>query len=129
MSTDGVGRRGHLRATFLYYPTVPRTLRRGSVPGPSPAFEMAQELTFTMLAHALPSTRDCPNLYDTILLTFRQTVLRHPEGLAMFERAIPWTDLATFLSRGPRVLSNYMQTEKLGKSSILPEDWAMRGMV
>jgi hypothetical protein len=96
---------------------------------PPPAFKMAQELTFKMLAHALRSTRDRPNSYVTILLTFLQTVLRHPDGLAMFERAIPWVDLATFLSRGPRVSSNYTQSEKLSKSSILPEDWAMRGMV
>ena len=47
----------------------------------------------------------------------------------MFERTIPWVDLATFLSRRPRVSSNYSQSEKLSKSSILPEDWAMRGMV
>jgi hypothetical protein len=90
---------------------------------------MVQELTFMMLAHALPSTYDRPNLYDTILLTFHPTILQHPEGLAMFEHAIPWMDLATFLSRGPQVSSNYMQTEKLGKSSILSEDWAMHGMV
>jgi len=57
---------------------------------PPPAFKMAQELTFTMLAHALRSTRDGPNLYVTIILTFLQTVLQHPEGLAMLECAIPW---------------------------------------
>ena len=96
---------------------------------PPPAFKMAQELTFTMLAHALRSTRDGPNSYVTILLTFLQTVLRHPEGLATFERAIPWADLATFLAQGPQVSSNYTQFEKLSKSSIPPEDWALRGMV
>ena len=95
---------------------------------PPPAFKMAQELTFTMLAHALRSTRDAPNPYITILLTFLQTILRHPEGLAAFERAIPWTDLAVFLTRGPHVPSSYTQSEKLGKSSILLEDWAIRGM-
>ena len=82
-----------------------------------------------MLAHALWPTRDSPNSYVTFLLTFLQTVLRHPEGLAMFECTIPWVDFATFLGRGPRVSSDYTQSEKLSTSSILPEDWAMRGMV
>jgi len=94
---------------------------------PPPAFKMAQELTFAMLAHALRSTRDGPNSYVTILLTFLQTVLRHPEGLATLERAIPWSDLAAFLDRGPQVSSSHTQN-KLGKSSILSEDWAIRGM-
>jgi protein SMG6 len=92
------------------------------------AFKMAQELTFSMLAHALRSTRDGPNSYVTILLTFLQTVLRKPEGLASLERAIPWTDLARFLSQGPRASSSWTQAEKLSQSSILLEDWAIRGM-
>jgi len=50
-----------------------------------PAFKMAQELTFTMLVHTLWSTRDGPNSYVTILLTFLQPVLWHPEGLATLE--------------------------------------------
>jgi len=54
-----------------------------------PAFKIAQELTFTMLAHALQSTHDGPSSYVTILLTFLQLVLRHPEGLATLERAMP----------------------------------------
>jgi hypothetical protein len=96
---------------------------------PPPAFKMAQELTFALLAHALRSKRDGPNSYVTILLTFLQTVLQHPEGLATLERAIPWSDLAASLGRGPRVSSNYTQSDKLSKSSILSEDWAIRGMV
>src|SRR6266849_7568747 len=77
------------------------------------AFTMAQQLTFSMLAHALRSTRDGPNSYVTIILTFLQTVLRKPEGLASLERAIPWTDLAAFLSQGPRAPSSWAQIEKL----------------
>jgi protein SMG6 len=96
---------------------------------PPPAFKMAQELTFTMLSHALRSKRDGPNSYVTTILTFLQTVLQHPEGLAMFERTIPWSDLAAFLGRGPRVSSNYTLSDKLSKSSILSEDWAIRGML
>jgi hypothetical protein len=92
------------------------------------AFKMAQELTFSMLAHALWSTRDGPNSYVTVLLTFLQSVLRNPEGLAALERAIPWTDLATFLSKMPRVFSKSVQSDKLGQHSILLEDWAIRGM-
>ena len=60
---------------------------------------------------------------------FLQTVLWHPEGLATFERTIPWADLATFLGQGPRVSSNHTQSEKLSKSGILPGNWAMLGMV
>ncbi|KAI0303402.1 hypothetical protein B0F90DRAFT_1911396 [Multifurca ochricompacta] len=95
---------------------------------PPPVFKMAQELTFTMLAHALRSKHDVPNPYVTILLTFLQAVLRHPEGLATLERAVPWADLAVFLSRGPRISSSYIQSEKLGKGNLLLEDWAVRGM-
>jgi hypothetical protein len=92
-----------------------------------PAFKMAQELTFAMLAHALKSTRDGPNPYVTIILTFLQAV-RHPEGLAALERAIPWSDLGAFLDRGRRVSPKHTQNEKLNKSSILLEDWAIRGL-
>jgi len=88
---------------------------------------MAKELT--MLVHALHSTHDGPHSYVTILLTFLQTVLQHPEGPATLEHAKPWADLAVFLGGGPQVSSNYMQSEKLGKSSILLEDWAMHGNV
>jgi protein SMG6 len=93
------------------------------------AFKMAQELTFSMLTHALRLTRDGPNSYVTVLLTFLQTILRHPEGLASFERAVPWADLAAFLSHGPRASSSRAQSDKLSQSSILLEDWAIRGMV
>ncbi|KAH9028113.1 hypothetical protein EDB85DRAFT_2074672 [Lactarius pseudohatsudake] len=95
---------------------------------PSPSFKMAQDLTFGMLAHALRSTRDVPNPYVTILLMFLQTILRHPEGLSALERAIPWTDLAAFLTRAPHVHSTHLQNDKLDKNSVLLEDWAMRGM-
>ncbi|KAI9433991.1 hypothetical protein H4582DRAFT_1983834 [Lactarius indigo] len=95
---------------------------------PSPSFKMAQDLTFGMLAHALRSTRDVPNPYVTILLMFLQTILRHPEGLSALERAIPWGDLAAFLTRAPHVTSVHLQNDKLDKNSVLLEDWAMRGM-
>ena len=49
------------------------------------AFKMAWELMFSMLVHALWSTRDSPNPYVIILLTFLQSVLRKPEGLASLE--------------------------------------------
>ena len=89
---------------------------------------MAQELTFTMLAHTLWSTLDGDS-YVTIILTFLQTALWHLEGLATFEHAIPWAALATFLGQGLQVSSNYTQNKKLGKGSILPEDWTMHGVV
>ena len=92
------------------------------------AFKMAQELTFSMLAHALRSTRDGPNAYVTVILTFLQTVFRNPEGLAALERAVPWKDLAAFLCVGPRVSSKSSQSDKLSRNCILMEDWAIRGM-
>ncbi|KAI0262907.1 hypothetical protein BC834DRAFT_889594 [Gloeopeniophorella convolvens] len=93
-----------------------------------PAFKMAQELTFAMLAHALKHTGATPNPYITVILTFMQTILRHPEGLATLERAIPWAELAAFYKRAPHVSSKYTQSDKLGSRSVLLEDWAVRGM-
>jgi hypothetical protein len=52
----------------------------------------------SVLAHALRSTQDVLNPYVTILLMLLQTILQHPEGLSALERAIPWSDLATFLT-------------------------------
>jgi protein SMG6 len=95
---------------------------------PSPSFKMAQDITFGMLAHALRSTRDVPNPYVTILLMFLQTIVRHPEGLSALERAIPWADLAVFLTRAPHVPPTHLQSDKLDKRSVLSEDWAIRGM-
>ena len=68
-------------------------------------------------------------IHVAILLTFLQTDLwdLELEDLTMFKRTMPWVDLAAFLGRGPRVSSNYTQSEKLNKSSTLPEDWAVRG--
>ena len=129
MSGDGVGRIRKVPPSSIIQLSPVLSRADAASLDPSPAFKMAQELTFTMLAHALWSTCDRPNSYVTILLIFPQTVLQHPESLAMFERAIPWADLTIFLSQGPRVSSSYTQSEKLSRSSTLPEDWAMRGMV
>jgi len=52
-----------------------------------------------MLVHALRSACDSPNSYVTILLTFLQTIIQKPEGLASLKHAIPWMDLAAFLSQ------------------------------
>ena len=95
---------------------------------PSPSFQMAQDITFGMLAHALRSTRDVPNPYVTILLMFLQTIVRHPEGLSALERTIPWADLAVFLTRAPHVSPTHVHSDKLDKRSVLLEDWALRGM-
>jgi hypothetical protein len=87
------------------------------------AFKTAQELTFSMLAHALRSTRDGPNPYVTILLTFLQTVLRKTEGLASLERAIPWTDLAAFpqtpLSCTPSCTRTRARTHARTRNSVM----------
>jgi hypothetical protein len=95
---------------------------------PPLTFKMAQELTFTILAHTLLSTggtcdRSIDDSYVTIPLTFLQTVLWHPKGLAMLEHAITiWLDLAAFLDHEHQVSSSHMQNNKLSKSSILSED-------
>jgi len=54
-----------------------------------------------MLVHALQSTHDGPHSYVTILLTFLQMVLWHPEGLVILKHATPWADLTAFLGQGP----------------------------
>ena len=61
---------------------------------------------------------------------FLRTILWQPEGLPplRLERAIPWADLAAFLTRAPHVPSNHLQNDKLDKNNVLLEDWAMRGM-
>ncbi|KAI0259632.1 hypothetical protein BC834DRAFT_846649 [Gloeopeniophorella convolvens] len=90
-----------------------------------PAFKMAQELTFAILAHALEHTNATPNPYIAAILTFMQTTPRHPKGLAVLERAIPWAELAAFYKRAPHVSSKYTQSDKLGSGSVVLEDWAM----
>lgn len=89
---------------------------------------MAQDLTFGMLTHTLWSTCNVPNLYVTILLMFLQTIIWHLEGLSALKCAIPWEDLAVFLTCVPHVPSTHIQNDKLDKNSIFLEDWAMHRM-
>jgi hypothetical protein len=70
-----------------------------------------------MLAHTLQSTRDGLSSYVAILLTFLQTVLWKPEGLASLECAILWTDLCSYNLLG--VSNHSLGAQKLGRLIFL----------
>ena len=113
-------------------PELPATLR------------LAMQLAFAMLSHTLchPFRRlseyltPTLNPYNTILLTFLSTVLREPSARSALERAIPWEELATFLTNIPRrdVVREHQKVS--AESGLLltsgckplPEDWCVRGM-
>ncbi|KAI8998858.1 hypothetical protein BD414DRAFT_476257 [Trametes punicea] len=109
------------------------------------ALQLAMQLTFIMLSHTLrhpwrrPSEHATPTLnpYNTIILTFLATVLRDQTARSALERAIPWEDLASFLTNSiPRrdVLREHQKVS--AESGVLltsgckplPEDWCIRGM-
>ncbi|CDO74731.1 hypothetical protein BN946_scf184686.g2 [Trametes cinnabarina] len=111
---------------------------------PAP-LQLAMQLTFAMLSHTLrhpwrrPTEHATPTLnpYNTVVLTFLATVLRDHTARAALERAIPWEDLASFLTSSiPRrnVLREHQKvTAESGLlltsgSKPLPEDWCIRGM-
>ncbi|KAF9232140.1 hypothetical protein BU15DRAFT_81571 [Melanogaster broomeanus] len=112
-------------------------------------FKYAVELAFTMLSRLLrnptrkasPFARSTMNPYLTVLLTFLATINKHSETLAIFERSIPWEDLAKFFSSIPRNILSAQGlhlpaptgTERWAMLTSscappLPEDWCMRGM-
>ncbi|KAI0371731.1 hypothetical protein BV20DRAFT_978724 [Pilatotrama ljubarskyi] len=108
------------------------------------ALKLAMELTFSMLAYTLRHPLRRPseyttalNPYNTIILTFLATVLRDQTARAALERAVPWDDLAAFLSGSiPRrdILREHQRV--CAESGLLltsgckplPEDWCIRGM-
>ncbi|KAI0721532.1 hypothetical protein C8T65DRAFT_705109 [Cerioporus squamosus] len=108
------------------------------------ALKLAMQLTFTMLSHTLrhpfrrPSEYASPTLnpYNTVILTFLATVLREPSARSALERAIPWEELATFLTNIPRrdILREHQKVSAesglllTGGCKPLPEDWCVRGM-
>ncbi|KAH9853995.1 hypothetical protein C2E23DRAFT_727275 [Lenzites betulinus] len=125
------------------------TLQPGELPSPitpeaelPTALKLAMELTFVMLSHTLrhprrrPSEYSALNPYNTIILTFLATVLRDQIARSALERAVPWDDLAAFLSSLPRrdVLREHQKVS--AESGLLltsgckplPEDWCIRGM-
>ncbi|TDL27426.1 hypothetical protein BD410DRAFT_818864 [Rickenella mellea] len=102
------------------------------------SFKHALQLTFTMFAHTLrkptrkatPFARTTLNPYNTVILTFLVTVLKHAPVLAAVERAVPWEDLAAFCTTIPRSIIGQAEggVRLTSGCSPLSEDWCLRGM-
>ena len=104
--------------------------------------KLSLQLAFSMLSQALsrpmrriPFQRDTLNPYITIILTFVSTVVKS-DHWSIFERVIPWGELAVFLSSVPRSIIK-LSDEAAGSRepsiitagcSPLPEDACLRGM-
>ena len=104
--------------------------------------KLSLQLTFFMLSHVLsrpmrsiPFQRDTLNPYITIILTFVSTAVKS-DHWSIFERVIPWGELAIFLSTVPRSIIK-LSDEAAGSReppiitagcSPLPEDACLRGM-
>lgn len=103
---------------------------------------LSLQLTFSMLSQALsrplrsiPFQKDTLNPYITIILTFVSTVIKS-DHWPTFERVIPWSELAIFLSSVPRsIIKLSDETAGSREPSIittgcapLPEDACLRGM-
>lgn len=105
---------------------------------PPLAFKYALQLTFEMFAYTLRNpmrkatrfSRPTLNPYNTVLITFLATVMKHSAVQRVLERAIPWEDLAAFFCTIPR--AGFAQVESgvrlTSGCSPLPEDWCLRGM-
>ncbi|KAI0693720.1 hypothetical protein BC835DRAFT_1406670 [Cytidiella melzeri] len=104
------------------------------------SLKYALQLTFTMLTHTLKNpirqphalSRSSLNPYITVILTFIATVLKDKTAEGVLARAVPWEDLARFLTRVPRRIIQ-SQTSKEAKllstgCDPLPEDWCLRGL-
>ena len=103
---------------------------------------LSLQLAFTMLSQVLsrpmrsiPFQKDSLNPYITIILTFVSTAVKS-DHWSIFERVIPWGELATFLGSIPRSIIK-LSDEVAGprEPSIitvgcvpLPEDACLRGM-
>ena len=104
--------------------------------------KLSLQLAFSMLSQALsrpvrriPFQRDTLNPYITIILTFVSTAVKS-DHWPIFERVIPWGELAVFLSSVPRSIIK-LSYEAAGSKepsiitagcSPLPEDACLRGM-
>ena len=103
---------------------------------------LSLQLAFSMLSQALsrplrsiPFQKDTLNPYITIILTFVSTVIKS-DHWPTFERVIPWSELAIFLSSVPRsIIKLSEETAGSREPSIittgcapLPEDACLRGM-
>lgn len=100
-------------------------------------FKFALKLTFDMLIYTLRTpmrkatqfARPTLNPYNTIVLTFLATVMKHAAVQKILERSIPWEDLATFFGTIPRAGITQIDGGRLTAGCTpLPEDWCLRGM-
>jgi len=100
------------------------------------------QLTFSMLSQALsrpmrsiPFQRDTLNPYIAIILTFASMVVKS-DHWSIFKRAIPWGELASFLSSVPQsIIKLFDEMAGSREPSIitasctpLPKDVCLRGM-
>ena len=146
------------RSAFINALVKPPALSSASFtpgePDDHPAcFKLALQFAFPLLIYVLrhpmkraSSLSKAVNTYLTIMLTFLAAVCRQEQTLQVFERSIPWNELASFLVRVPQ---DVMQSHALsisgpatgkafgavewtmltsGCSPPLDEDWCMRGM-
>ncbi|KAH8117438.1 hypothetical protein DFH11DRAFT_1817087 [Phellopilus nigrolimitatus] len=105
---------------------------------PPLSFKYALQLTFEMLAYTLqnsmrtatPFSRPSLNPYNTVVLTFLATVMKHSAVQRALERTIPWEHMVAFFSTIPR--NGLAQAEGgvrlTSGCAPLPEDWCLRGM-
>ncbi|KAI5124523.1 hypothetical protein M0805_003047 [Coniferiporia weirii] len=105
---------------------------------PPLSLKYAMQLTFGMFAFTLrkptrtatPFSRPSLNPYNTVILTFLATVMKHPAVQKALERVIPWDAMVCFFNTVPR--SGLSQAEggiRLTNGCVpLPEDWCLRGM-
>lgn len=108
------------------------------VTDPPLAFKYALQLTFEVLSFTLrnplrspsPYIRPSLNPYNTVILTFLSTVLKHDAVRRALERAVPWDDMVQFFGTIPRrELSQAEGGVRLTSGCApLPEDWCLRGM-
>jgi protein SMG6 len=129
---------GVLTVSPQYQNASPVTLDESDLPL---AFKFALQLTFEMFAFTLRNptrkatsfSRPSLNPYNTILLTFLATVMKHTSVQRLLERAVPWDALAQFFSSMPSSgLNPLLQADSgirlTSGCSPLPEDWCLRGM-
>lgn len=120
----------------------PILVQRGAVPidqAEHPlSFKFALQLAFQMFEYTLqtpfrttaPFSRPSLNPYNTIMLTFLATVLKHPVVQRVLERAIPWDALAELFSTVPHSVLVQAEGGIRLTSGCAPmsEDWCLRGM-
>lgn len=141
---DTSGARTEKVVNFHNSPSLSEAATSPNEPELPTALQHSMRLTFFLLAQTLrkptrvtsPFARAILNPYLTVMLTFLATVLKDRHALSVFERSIPWTELAAFLNTVPRRLLLREQQKDRGDSGMLltsgcaplPEDWCLRGL-